>query len=164
MKLSRISFAVSMFAAIMLTGCSEAEAPKAAAPPAEKGIFISSSDCAGNGKLTEEACGKAIDMAVAAHNEQAPVHKTLRSCEAAEGPDRCNKTGENEYRPRLQAFFVTMSESATAEPLYPPAKSAVGFQSLAKTAIDARDEALHVSVEATTVANENGRLAARDSQ
>ena len=60
---------VSFGALALLAGCGEAEKPKAAAPPAERGIYISASDCADGGKLSAEQCGQAIDQAVAAFPE-----------------------------------------------------------------------------------------------
>lgn len=141
-------------------GCGQAEEPKAAAPPPETGIFISTSDCADSGKLTAEACGNAIDNAVASHEQAAPTYKTINQCAGVAGPDRCDKGVDNLYRARIQAFYVVMSDPPTAVPLYPPVTPAIGFQSPSKQTIDARNENMHVSVAALTVAHENAKLSA----
>ena len=151
---------VSFGALALLAGCGEAEKPKAAAPPAERGIYISASDCADGGKLSAEQCGQAIDQAVAAHEQTAPGYKTLSQCIAAEGAERCDKTVGGAYRARLQAFFVTMSNPPHGVPLYPPAGSSVGFRSPSRQAISAKDETLHVSLAALTLAHENAKLPA----
>lgn len=147
-------------AALALAACSSEPAqPKAAAPPAEKGIFISANDCAASGKLTGDECGAAIDAAVARHEQQSKSYKSLRQCAAAEGEDRCDKTVDGRYRARLQAFFVTMSKPPRAEPLYPPAKKEIlGFRSPTRPSIDATDENLIVSSAAMSIAHQNSQL------
>ena len=158
MASARSSLALCALSALLLSACGKAEEPKSAVPPAELGVFISTSDCIEAGKLTADQCAQAIDMAVALHNEQAAFYKSLRSCEVAEGPERCDKTGEAEYRARLQAFYVVMSNPPSAVPLYPPQGASVGFRSPSKQTIDARDENIHVSYAAQTVAYENAKL------
>lgn len=150
----------SFGAIALLTGCGEAEKPKAAAPPAERGIYISASDCADGGKLSAEQCAQAIDQAVAIHEQTAPGYKTLSQCIAAEGAERCDKTVDGAYRARLQAFFVTISNPPHGVPLYPPAGSSIGFRSPSRQAVSARDESLHVSLAALTLAHENSKLPA----
>jgi uncharacterized protein YgiB involved in biofilm formation len=146
--------------AALLAGCGKSSAPKKAdAAPPEYGVYISSADCAESGKLSEDLCIKVINTAVAIHQKEATVYKFLQKCEAAEGgADRCDKTGEDEYRPRLQAFYVTLGNQPSAVPLYPPKNSVAGFRTATKQAIDARDQSLHISNEAMTVANENTKL------
>jgi hypothetical protein len=163
---NRLSIVSSMICALALSACGQAEEQKAAAPPpppAEHGVFISSSDCAETGKLTIDKCGEAIDQAVAAHNEQSTIYTTLRQCEGAEGPERCDKIGEKEYRARIQAFFVTMSDPPSAVPLYPPSSSIAAFRSPSKQDLSAIDESLNMSRAAITIANENARLPAREA-
>ncbi len=150
--------ALVLACAALLGGCGEAEKPKAAAPPPERGIFISSADCADSGKLSVELCAQAVDTAVALHEEQATAYKSLRQCTAAEGPERCDKTVEGQYRARLQAFFVTMTNPPGGLPLYPSAAGAIGFRNGTRQPVDARDENINVSVAALTVANENAKL------
>lgn len=152
--------AVCVLTASLLSACSNADVPKAAAAPVQHGVFISTSDCADADKVSADLCGQAIDMAVTAHREQAPIYKSLRQCEAAEGPERCDKTGESEYRARIQAFFVTLSDQPTAVPLYPPQYPGMAFRSPSKQTIDARDESLIVSPAAMLVAHDNAKLPA----
>jgi Protein of unknown function (DUF1190) len=156
----RSSLVLCLVAASLLTACGNAEQPKSVAPPAELGVFISTSDCVEDGTLTADQCAHAIDMAVALHNEEALIYKSLRQCEGAEGPERCDKTGDSEYRARLQAFYVVMSDPPTAVPLYPPQSASIGFRSPSKQTIDARDENIHVSYAAQTIAYENAKLPA----
>ena len=162
---SRLCIIAGLVAASTLSACGQAEEKKVAGPAAERGIFISTRDCAESGKITADNCSKAIDEAVAVYNGSTiKVYKSLRQCEAGEGgPDRCDKTGEGEYRPRLQAFFITMSEPPKGVPLLPPKGPSIAFTSPSKQVIDARDESLHVSTEALTVANENAKLSAASS-
>jgi Protein of unknown function (DUF1190) len=155
--------AASLTAAVFLSACGQAEVAKPAGPPPEHGVFISTSDCAATGKISEDQCGKAIDMAVEAHRQQAAVYKFLRQCEAGEGgPDRCDKTGEGEYRVRIQAFYVVMSDPPTGVPLYPPTTPAAAFRSPSKQIIGANDKSVHVSNDAQAVASENSKLKAFD--
>ena len=160
MRIASPPLALCLASAMLLTACGKAEEPKVAAPPPEHGVFISSSDCAETGKLTEDACGQAIDQAVAVHANNAAVYKTLRQCEATEGPERCDKTGETEYRARIQAFFVTMSDPPTAVALYPPSGSTAAFRSPSKQELSVHDESLNMSHHAMALASENARLPA----
>ena len=167
MARNRFYLAAGLIAASTLGACGKAEEPKKAAtgPVVEHGVFISTADCAASGKLSEELCGKIIDMAVDAHREKAPVYKFLRQCEAAEGgPDRCDKTGEGQYSVRVQAFFVSMSDPPTAVPLLPPKAASAAFRSPSAQKISANDESIHMSNDAQALANENAKLAAYDGE
>ena len=159
MRSFRFPLALCLASALAVSACGKAEEKKAeAAPPAEVGVFTSTSDCADAGKLTADECGHAIDQAVAAHSQNTVIHKSLRMCEAAEGPERCDKTGEGEYRARVQAFFVTMSKPATAVPLYPSSGGTAAFRSPSKQELNVHDESLNMSHSAMSVASENARL------
>lgn len=162
----KVAIAGLLLAASVLAGCGDAAEgiTHAAAPEAPKGIFISAMDCADSGKLTIEECGRAIDKAVAQHEALAPSYKSLRSCVAVEGPDRCVKGVDEEYKLKLQAFFVTMSKPAVAIPLYPSQGGAAGFRSPTKQSINAIDDTYSISVAALTVANENTRLPRRTAE
>ena len=160
MLFKRLPLFAAIAAATTLTACGQAEEPHAAGPPPEHGVFISSTDCAERGKLTIDQCGHAIDQAVAAHTKTAPVYKFLRQCEAVQGPERCDRIGDNEYRVRIQAFFVTMSDPATAVPLYAPFGATAAFRSPSKQELMASDESLNMSHAALSVAHENSRLPA----
>ncbi len=160
---NRIILAASLAAAVCLSACGQAEVAKPAGPPPEHGVFISTADCAAAGKISEELCGKAIDMAVAAHRQQATVYKFLRQCESGEGgPDRCDKIGEGQYSVRIQAFYVVMSDQPTGVPLYPPKVAAAAFRSPSKQTISAHDKSVHLSDDAQALASENAKLQAYD--
>lgn len=149
-------------AAAPLAGCgnSAPAKPTVQAPPVEKGVFISASDCADSGKLSADVCGQIIDQAVAAHEKNAPTYKFLRLCTTAVGPERCAKGVDGQYRARLQAFLVIMAQTPAAVPLYPAGSGVVGFVAANKDKIDARDETLIVSNDALALANENAKLSA----
>lgn len=94
-------------------------APKAADAKTETSIYISSKDCAENSKLPMQRCAELIDAAIAEHLKNAPTYLSMRTCEATEGADRCERTGERSFRPRLIAFAVAVSgQTATAVPVY----------------------------------------------
>lgn len=158
MIFKRLPIFAAMIACAGLTACGKAEEQHTAAPPAEHGVFVSSTDCAERGKLTLDECGHAIDQAVAVNAEQSTVYKSLRQCEATEGLERCDRIGENEYRARIQAFFVTMSDPATAVALFPPQSSKAAFRSPSKQELSAHDESLNMSHAAMSLASENARL------
>ena len=156
-----LSKIIVLFAGVLaLVGCGQDPMPpaNAGAQPVEHGVFISATDCAETGKLTVDQCGQAIDQAVAEHQVQAPSFAFVQQCEGAYGVERCDRGVDGRFRPRLQAFFVTLASPAHAVPLYPPSKSLIGFQSPSHQTINARDETLKVSVAALTLAHENAKL------
>jgi Protein of unknown function (DUF1190) len=160
---NRFYLAASLVTAAFLSACGQAEVAKPQGPPPEHGVFISTADCAEHGKISEDLCGKAIDMAIAAHRQQATVYKFATQCEAGEGgPDRCDKIGEGQYSVRVQAFYVVMSDPPVGVPLYPPKLAAAAFRSPSKQTISANDPSVHVSNDAQAVASENAKLKAHD--
>lgn len=156
--MSKIAIASTALAALILAACGGSAPPPVAGPAVERGIFISSGDCTDSKKLTAEQCEKAIDAAVAQYDELAVAYKTVHLCEAAAGTERCVKSVDGKYRARLQAFFVVMSATPTAVPLYPPQVSNAAFQSMSKQIISAKDETIFVTAAAATLANENAKL------
>jgi hypothetical protein len=146
-----------------LGGCGEDATAVPNGPAAERGIFISSSDCADAGKLTIDQCGQAIDKAVAMHNRKAASYKNLRDCAAVEGPDRCSRDVDGSYRSNLQAFLVTMSDPPSAVPLYASTDGSVGFRGMDKKAYPAIADGYTVSAAAQAAAHENAKLAKRGS-
>ena len=149
---------------LALWGCGNSgpQAPKAAAPPTEHGIFISSADCAASGKLTIDECGQAIDLAVSQHETTAPKFDVQSQCEDKFGVGRCEKGMDARFRARLQAFFVTLEKPGHAVGLYPPAKSMIGFVSPSQQLVDARDPTLKVSNGALSLAHENASFASSE--
>jgi hypothetical protein len=160
---NRFVLTICLSAAALLAGCGKAaDKSKAAAAPAEFGIFLSTLDCADSGKLKPEDCSKIIDTAVALHRKETTVYKFLQKCEAGEGgPDRCDKTGEDEYRAKLQAFYITFSNPPVAVPLYPPKSPSLAFRTQAKQVIDVKDTSIRISNDAKAVAHENTKLPAK---
>jgi hypothetical protein len=145
-------------ASLLAAGCGNSEQQNAAAPVFEHGVFISASDCEASGKATLDECGDAIDRAVTAHVRNSKLYASLVRCEAAEGQERCEKIGLDQYRARMQAFFVTFSKPPTALPLYPPATAVAGFKSPSNQQLSVLNETLHMSRAAIALANDNARL------
>lgn len=146
---SKLALAV---AASSLAGCGGAP-KKTAEPPPFQGIYTASGDCADSGKLTIDQCLTAMEKAVTEHEKSAPSYKSLRSCEGAEGIDRCERTHVGNYRPVLLAFLVIASKTPVAKPLYAsgdPKK--VGFRSASNDFFLTSDEALAMSQHAQTLA------------
>ncbi len=163
--MSKCSLVSTLTAVVLLGGCGDTAPPAkpVAEVAVERGVFISSQDCSESKKLSPENCDKAIEQAIRIHETQATPFKTLRQCAAARGPDRCEKMTTGQYRPRLQAFFVVMSNPPLAVPLYPSSGNEIGFLSLTKQAISGLDENLVISLPSQTIAHENAKLQAPDA-
>jgi hypothetical protein len=146
-----------------LGGCGENATAVSNEAAAERGIFISSGDCADAGKLTIDQCGQAIDKAVTLHNREAASYKNLRDCAAVEGPDRCARDVDGSYRSNLQAFLVTMSTPASAVPLYASTDGSIGFRGMDKKAYPAIADGYSISAAAQAAAHENAKLKKRGS-
>lgn len=136
--------------AVVLGGCG-GEAPKAKGP-IYKGVYTSASDCAGGGHLTIDACSALIERGIAEHERTAPTYNSQKSCEAAEGADKCERSATNKFRPRLSAFMVLTTEPPTIRPLYPTLGGENGFRTADKTVIKADDESLNFSLGAQSLA------------
>ena len=149
----------ALAAALGLSGCGKSEDKVASKIETEKAIYMSSADCTDGGKVAADMCAVLIDRAVKMHEAQAPTFKSLRSCETDAGVDRCERTGKELYRMRLQAFlFEIIGKQAMATPLYPSADAKIGFRDAAKKAVDARDENFIVSQASLTLAHENAKI------
>lgn len=146
-----------LFFAVSLAGCGNgaAVAPKA---KAERGVFISSSDCASVRKLTIDQCGQVIDKAVALHRSNATSYKSLSACAAAEGPDRCARGVDGRYQPNLQAFLVTFGAQPSATPLYATADGSLAFKGLDKQKFGLKDDGSNFSESAEALAHQNARM------
>lgn len=140
----------------VLVACGRAP-PKVQGPAAPQGLFISTNDCAESGKLSAELCGKAVDEAVAIHHSQAPHFATMRQCEAGFGLDRCDKGADGQYRPRIQAFLITMKDPPEGKPLYPSEPGKPGFRTADKASITNAAETYTVSNAAAAIGNENAK-------
>lgn len=148
----------ALVAALALAGCGGDSAPKKAAKaPDKKGIFISTNDCAAAEILSEEACGKAVNLALKMH-ETGKSYPTIGACEKAEGAERCTNTADGTYRVRLQAYLITLGAEPTGMPLYPSEKKTIGFKDAKQAAVEATDDTLIVSAAAMAVAHDNARL------
>jgi uncharacterized protein YgiB involved in biofilm formation len=147
-----------LLATAALAGCGNSETAAAPKSPLERGIFISSGDCADLQKLTMDQCGQVIDRAVALHQSRGPSYRSLNACAAAEGQDRCAQGVDGNYQPNLQAFLVTFGKSPSAVPLYATSDGTVGFKSLDKQKFGLNDDGYTISDAAQALAHENARL------
>ena len=138
---------------IALAGCGGEKKQSAAA--VFRGIYTTSSDCAGSGKINAEQCIEAMEKAVIEHEKAAPSYTSLRSCENTEGKDRCERTHTGSYRPVLLAFLVTASTPPKATPLYAPGDKKVGFRTAAKEFFLTSDDSVAMSQHAQTLAEAN---------
>ena len=146
---------VAVLMSASLAGCG-GSAPKQAAAPAAVGIYTSAADCAESHKLNLEQCDELIHAAVTEHNQTAKTYISLRLCEVTEGPDRCERTEENAFRPKLQAFLISFSTPPLAQALYAAPDKQVGFANRDKSrTVLTVDETLLFSDNAKFVAEGN---------
>jgi uncharacterized protein YgiB involved in biofilm formation len=155
---SRLASGIALIAgAALLAGCGGGA--KQAAPQAQgdRYIFISAKDCAESGKLDLQRCGDAIDAAIATHLSTAPTYKSLYNCEKAEGLERCERTDDKTFRPRLVAYLVTINAgAATALPLYSGTPDDKGFrQSDKKKVLLVTDDTLTYSQSSIAIYEAN---------
>lgn len=150
-------------ACLALAGCGEAK-KTTAAPAAFRGVYTTSSDCADSGKLTYEQCVTAMEKAVTEHEKTATSFKTLTSCEASEGVNRCERTHLGTYRPVLLAFLVTASTPPRAQPLYAIGDKKVGFRTASKEVFLTSDENITMSRHAQSMAESNVDKKARPAE
>jgi uncharacterized protein DUF1190 len=147
-----------VLAAAALAGCGNSATAVTPKSGAERGIFISSGDCADAQKLTIDQCGDAIDRAVVVHQRQAPSYKSLNACVAVEGPDRCAKGVDGNYQANVQAFLITFGNVPSALPLYATSDGSAGFKGLDKQKYGLNDDGYTVSASAQAIAHENVKL------
>lgn len=135
-----------------LSGCGNGK-PVAKRSAEVRGVIASASDCVSFGSGAVEACGRAIERAVEAHEAGSETHTSLEACESAVGARSCERTPSGHYRIRLVAFMVTLGASPKAEALYPIKDGGkVGFQTARKDTLLASDRSLTFSRLALSVA------------
>jgi len=159
--MSRTLSVVVLLAASLLAGCGNSgPAQNAGAPPTEKAIYMSASDCANGGKLNADVCSTLIERAVKIHEQTSERFKGVRSCEEASGPDRCERDMNGAYRMRLQAFLFEFGSGIPpkATPLYPSIEGKVGFRDTKKNLVAALDDNMIVSQQSLQVAYENSKI------
>ena len=155
----RSAHLIAITACLAVSACGKSESKQGSAIVIEKAIYMSAADCTEGGKVKADMCAALIDKAIQMHEAQSQTFKSLSSCEAASGPERCEKAAENLYRMRLQAFmFEIVGQQAQATPLYPSAEGKIGFRDAKKKGVDAKDENIIVSQASLTLAHENSRI------
>lgn len=133
-RFARPATVLALAAALGLAACGKGASNKAAQKvPVDRFVFISAKDCADNGRLPMQKCAEIIDAAIASHINTTQSFPSLRSCETAEGGDRCERTDTKSFKPRLVAFLVSIAgDQAAAEPLYPPPGTEQGLRGVNK--------------------------------
>jgi uncharacterized protein YgiB involved in biofilm formation len=121
----------------------------------DRGIFLSSEECAVSEKLSIGECSEAILKALTEYDTKNAGYENEADCVAAFGHDRCEVRIGGRYRARAQAFLVTLELPADAVSLFAPSRAIVGFQSASGQEIDATDHTLLVSEAALALAKEN---------
>lgn len=128
-KAARLATITLLAATTAVAGCGGGGKQAAQQVLGDRYVFISAKDCAESGKLDLQKCGDAVDAAIAAHLATAPTYKSLYSCEKTEGEERCERTDEKSFRPRLVAYLVTVAAgNVRAEPLYSATPSDKGLR------------------------------------
>ncbi|KUO64363.1 MAG: hypothetical protein APF80_15775 [Alphaproteobacteria bacterium BRH_c36] len=124
------SVIIAAISSLALAGCG-GEAPTHGNGP--RGLFTSTNDCSNTEKFNFELCSKAITSAIKVHNDHAPTYDSERICESKERS--CERTLNDQYRPRLLGFYVELPEKGaegskepTAKPLYAAVRGEKGFR------------------------------------
>ncbi len=137
--------------ALTASGCGKSKKEEAG-PPVAKHIVTSALDCSNNAGLSYEICQPLIEKAVTDHQANATKYTSLKACEGKEGPTKCEKVYEKDFRPKLAAFLVTMNEPPVAVPLYASADASIGFRSADNTKYSGEDDKFTFSKSATQAA------------
>lgn len=138
--------------AALLGACGD-DGPKQ--PPAERGIVTSAFDCPELLKIDAADCDRAIEVAKARHEKSSTTYRTNAKCEAAEGKDHCERSGEEDFSRRLQAFLITATKKPSAAPLYPTKNGKPGFDESNGSTISTESETIKFSEQAYTLALQN---------
>ena len=121
-------------AAMSLAGCG---APPKAVVPVQKFVVTSVAECVAMAGATEADCSGLFDAAVSAHTSKGTNYINRRLCEAAEGPDLCERLEEKVWRPKPQAFLVVRQGPATnASALYAGKDKTLVFRTVDATLFD----------------------------
>lgn len=153
-----ISHMIALSSACMLvTGCGGDE-PVVEQKPIERGVVTSALECADIYEVEIAKCQTAIRDAISAHENSSTKYNRLAKCEAAEGPQRCERAGQTDFSRRLQAFQLVLSDPPTAEPLYATTDTSAGFLTGNGTAILLDQDEIKFSDQAAVIAERNADL------
>lgn len=140
----------------VLAGCGGDEAETA--KPIERGVVTSALECADIYSIDIEKCQTAIRDAINAHESSATKYTRLHKCEAAEGPQRCERAGQKDFSRRLQAFLIGIKDPPLAAPLYPTTDQQAGFLRTDGSEILLDQDEIKFSERATFLAEANEAL------
>lgn len=154
---SKLIFVVA--ASAYVAGCGGDDA--ANNKPIERGVVTSALECADTYSIDIEKCQQAIREAITAHEDSATKYNRLHKCEAAEGPQRCERSGQKDFSRRLQAFLLGITDPLLAAPLYPTSDQKVGFVRTNGDEILLDQDEIKFSEQAAILAESNGELPAK---
>ena len=152
---NRLIKIISMSAAAAVLAACGSDEQTANQPPAERGVVTSAFECPELLNVEIADCEKAIEEAKALHSKKSATYKTEEKCETTEGKGRCERSGEDSFGPRLQAFLVTASKKPKAVPLYPTKDGTSGFQEGSGAKILTDSETIKFSDEAYDLGESN---------
>jgi uncharacterized protein DUF1190 len=127
-RAKRTSVVILGLMALALAGCGRGGGPTHGNGP--RGVFTSTNDCVEHEKFDFKSCSRAVQTAIKIHNRESATYKSLRFCRAKELG--CERTLNNNYRPRLLGFYVELpgkkDDKIIGKPLYAAADKAKGFR------------------------------------
>ncbi len=138
-------------ASLAAAGCGKSKKEETG-PPVAKHIITSAMDCTEAAGLTYDVCQPLIEKAVTEHQSNATKYTSLKACEGKEGATKCEKVADKDFRPKLAAFLLTMSEPPVAVPLYASADASIGFRGADNTKFSSEDDKFTFSKSATHAA------------
>ncbi len=151
--------AALLAASLSIAGCGgDTEENK---KPIERGIVTSALECADIYNLKVATCQTAIRTAIAKHESSSTTYTRLHKCEAAEGPQRCERAGEKAFSRRLQAFLLGITDPLLAAPLYATTDGKAGFVRIDGSVMLLDDDVVKFSEQAAVMAEGNANLPAK---
>lgn len=131
--------------------------------PMERGVVTSAVECSDTYSIDIGKCTDAIRAAIADHEETATKYNRLHKCEAAEGPQRCERAGQKDFSRRLQAFLIGIADPPLAAPLYATTDKKAGFVRTDGTAILLDQDEIKFTEQAALLAEANAELPEKSS-
>ncbi len=157
MTLANLRMIAVVGACLLITGCGDDEFVETQ-KPIERGIVTSALECADTYSIEIAKCTNAIREAIAEHEKTAPKYNRLHKCEAAEGPQRCERAGQKDFSRRLQAFLIGVTDPLRAIPLYAPTDTKPGYVRVDGTAILLDQDDIKFTEQAVALAEQNSEL------
>lgn len=157
---TRKHLTATLASAAILTGCGGEDEN---AKPMERGVVTSAIECADIYSLDITKCQNAIRDAINAHEKASTKYDRLHKCEDAEGPQRCERSGQKDFSRKLQAFLLGIADPPLAAPLYATTDETAGFVRDDGTVILLDQDEIKFSDQAADVAEANAILPKKSS-